>query len=165
MRILFLCTHNSARSILAEAIASTHPSHAWEGFSAGAHPSGRVHPKALELALSMGYPLSKIRSKSWDEFESPDAPFMDVVITVCDQAAGEICPIWPGAPVVGHWGLEDPSRVKGTDQEIHAAFVETVLQLRTRLELLSALPMEERAPLRLKHHLQQIAQKTQKIDR
>ena len=115
--ILFLCTHNSSRSVLGEALASTHPSGLLVGFSAGSTPGTSVNPIAAELAQELGYDPSKLRSKSWDEYALPDAPKMDFIITVCDQAAGEVCPYWPGQPVSAHWGFPDPSQVHGTQQE------------------------------------------------
>ena len=114
--ILFLCTHNSARSVLGEALASTHHSGRFVGYSAGSTPGGKVNPFAAELALKMGYPADKLRSKSWDEFAAPGAPVMDFIITVCDNAAGEVCPIWPGHPATAHWGFPDPSQVTGDDE-------------------------------------------------
>ena len=113
--ILFLCTHNSARSVLGEAIASTHPSHRFVGYSAGSTPGTSINPIARELALAMGYDEGKLRSKSWDEYGLPDAPKMDFIITVCDNAAGEACPYWPGQPVTAHWGFPDRRHLSGEE--------------------------------------------------
>jgi protein-tyrosine-phosphatase len=140
--VLFLCTHNSARSILGEALASTDPSGKFIGFSAGSTPGGKVNPFAAELALEMNYPADKLRSKSWDEFAGPDAPAMDFIITVCDNAAGEVCPVWPGKPVTAHWGFPDPSQVPGDDNAKRRAFREVMVGLKRRIELLAALPLD-----------------------
>lgn len=156
--ILFICTHNSARSILAEALASTHGNGKLIGYSAGSTPTGVVHPQAIALALDMGYPLEKIRSKSWDEFAKPDAQSMDFVITVCDDAAGEVCPVWLGHPVTGHWGVADPSRVAGSEHDIHTAFMDTLMILRKRIQLLCDLPLDRLDDLSLHHHLREIGE-------
>ena len=115
--ILFLCTHNSARSVIGEALASTHISQKFVGYSAGSSPGTSVNPIARELVIEMGYDESKLRSKSWDEYGLPDAPKMDFIVTVCDDAAGEQCPYWPGNPTTAHWGFPDPSQVQGTQEE------------------------------------------------
>jgi arsenate reductase len=141
--ILFLCTHNSARSVLGEAIASTHPSGKFVGYSAGSTPGTSVNPFARELALEMGYDESKLRSKSWDEYGLPGAPQMDFIITVCDNAAGEVCPYWPGKPATAHWGFPDPSQVVGTDDDKRQAFKEVMIGLRKRMDLLANLPEEQ----------------------
>jgi len=120
--VLFLCTGNSARSILAESILRKDGAGRFRSFSAGSTPKGTVHPMALRVLESFGYPIDGIRSKSWLEFAKPDAPAMDFVFTVCDNAAGEACPIWPGQPMTAHWGIEDPAGVEGTDLEKQAAF-------------------------------------------
>lgn len=145
--ILFLCTHNSARSILAEAVASTQTGGRLIGFSAGSTPqtvSGRpVHPIARDLAIELGYPAEKLRSKSWDEFALPDAPQMDVIITVCDNAAGEVCPVWIGKPVTAHWGFPDPSHVSGSDTDKIKAFRDVMHGMKARIQTLASLPLEE----------------------
>lgn len=141
--IIFLCTHNSARSVLGEAIASTHPSGKFMGYSAGSTPGTSVNAFARELALEMGYDESKLRSKSWDEYGLPGAPQMDFIITVCDNAAGEVCPYWPGKPATAHWGFPDPSQVVGTDDEKRQAFKEVMIGLRKRMDLLASLPEEQ----------------------
>ncbi|MEO0318358.1 MAG: hypothetical protein RL404_2035 [Pseudomonadota bacterium] len=140
--ILFLCTHNSARSILGEALASMHASGRFVGYSAGSTPGGKVNPFAAELALGLGYPQAKLRSKSWDEFALPDAPQMDFIITVCDNAAGEACPVWPGHPATAHWGFPDPSQVTGSDDARRKAFVDVASGLHKRIDLLAALPLD-----------------------
>ena len=141
--ILFLCTHNSARSVLGEALASTHPSGKFVGYSAGSTPSTSINPIARELALEMGYEECKLRSKSWDEYGLPDATKMDFIITVCDNAAGEQCPFWPGKPSTAHWGFPDPSQVKGTDLEQKAAFTHVMNGLKKRIDLLASMPLEK----------------------
>jgi protein-tyrosine-phosphatase len=141
--ILFLCTHNSARSVLGEAIASTHPSGKFVGYSAGSTPGTTVNPYARELALQMGYVESKLRSKSWDEYGLPDAPKMDFIITVCDNAAGEVCPYWPGKQATAHWGFPDPSQVQGSDEDKRQAFKEVMTGLKKRIDLLAELSLDQ----------------------
>ena len=148
--ILFLCTHNSARSVLGEALASTHPSGKFVGYSAGSTPGTSVNPFARELALEMGYDESKLRSKSWDEYGLSDAPQMDFIITVCDNAAGEQCPFWPGKPSTAHWGFPDPSQVQGTDVEKKAAFVNVMKGLKRRIDLLASMPLDKLDSISLK---------------
>jgi len=141
--ILFLCTHNSARSIIGEALASTHQSGKFIGFSAGSTPGTSVNPIAADLAEELGMVRSLLKSKSWDVYGQPDAPKMDFIITVCDNAAGEICPFWPGQPVTAHWGFPDPSQVQGTELEKRKAFNEVKNGLKKRLDILAALPLEK----------------------
>lgn len=131
--VLFLCTGNSARSIMAEALVTTMGQGRFRGFSAGSQPGGTVHPFAIEQLAGAGYPLAALRSKSWDEFGGADAPSMDFVITVCDNAAGETCPFWPGQPVTAHWGFEDPAAVRGTEAEKRAAFRAVFQQIEARI--------------------------------
>jgi len=152
--ILFLCTHNSARSVLGEAIASTHLSGKFVGYSAGSTPGTSVNPFARELALQMGYDESKLRSKSWDEYGLPDAPQMDFIITVCDNAAGEVCPFWPGRPATAHWGFPDPSQVAGSDDDNRRAFKEVMIGLKKRIDLLADMPLDRLNSLSLQdiHH-------------
>ncbi len=139
--VLFLCTGNSARSIMAEALVSTMGKGRFRGFSAGSHPGGTVNPFAIELVAGTGYPVDNLRSKSWDEFSVPDAPQMDFVITVCDNAAGEICPYWPGQPMSAHWGFEDPAAAVGTDEEKRAVFQKIFRQIMARMNLFVSLPL------------------------
>ena len=140
--ILVLCTGNSARSILAEALFNTLGAGRCKAYSAGSHPSGRVNPYAIKLVQALGYPVDQLRSKSWDEFALPDSPQMDFVVTVCDNAAGEVCPLWPGQPVTAHWGFADPAAVEGSDAEKRAAFAQTLRQIRTRVQQFLSLPLE-----------------------
>lgn len=141
--ILFLCTHNSARSILGEAIASTHSSGKFIGYSAGSTPGDSINPFARELALKMGYDESKLRSKSWDEYGLPEAPKMDFIITVCDNAAGEVCPFWPGMPATAHWGFPDPSLIVGSDDDKRRAFKEVMIGLKKRIDLMADMPLDQ----------------------
>jgi len=154
--ILFLCTHNSARSILGEALASTHPSGVFVGYSAGSTPGTSVNPFARELALEIGYDQSKLRSKSWDEYGLPEAPKMDIIITVCDNAAGEICPYWPGKPATAHWGFPDPSQVQGCDEEKRKAFREVMMGLKKRIDKLADMRLEKLDSSTLKEMLTKI---------
>jgi len=137
--VLFLCTGNSARSILAEAILNKIGDGRFHAYSAGSHPRGEVNPHALDLLKRLGYDTSVFRSKPWDEFAAPDAPKLDFVMTVCDSAAGEICPIWPGQPMTAHWGMPDPAATEGTPAEIALAFAETYKMLDRRLSLFANL--------------------------
>ena len=148
--ILFLCTHNSARSVLGEALASTHPSGKFVGYSAGSTPGTSINPIARELALEMGYEESKLRSKSWDEYGLPEAPQMDFIVTVCDNAAGEVCPYWPGKPATAHWGFPDPSQVKGNDLEKKSAFISVMNGLKKRIDLLASMPLDTLDSMSLK---------------
>jgi arsenate reductase len=143
--VLFLCTGNSARSIIAEALTNNIAvaQGRFRGFSAGSHPKGAVNPFALEILRKNHISTDNLRSKPWDEFAVPGAPAMDFVITVCDQAAGEQCPFWPGQPMTAHWGMPDPAAVEGTDDEIRKAFVDTTLALQRRIELLASLPLDK----------------------
>jgi arsenate reductase len=139
--ILVLCTGNSARSIMAEALFNTMGAGRFKAYSAGSHPTGKVNPYAIEQVQQLGYPVENLRSKSWDEFAAPGAPEMDFVITVCDNAAGEVCPFWPGQPVTAHWGFPDPAAVVGSDEVKRAFFVKTMHQIRNRVQLLLSLPL------------------------
>jgi protein-tyrosine-phosphatase len=139
--VLFLCTGNSARSILAEAILNRIGAPRFHAYSAGSHPRGEVNPNALDLLRRLDHDVSQLRSKPWDEFAVPGAPKLDFVITVCDSAAGEVCPIWPGQPVTAHWGMPDPAATEGTPSEIALAFAETYRMLDNRLSLFANLKM------------------------
>ncbi len=138
--VLFLCTGNSARSIMAEALLNHWGAPKLRGYSAGSHPKGEVHPQTIRLLQSLGLPTAELHSKGWDRFAEPGAPVMDFVFTVCDQAAGEVCPVWPGQPVTAHWGLPDPAAVAGPPQAQERAFRETLLALDNRIKLFVALP-------------------------
>ena len=140
--VLFLCTGNSARSILAESILNREGQGRFRAFSAGSHPRGQVHPAALDLLGRLDYPVEGLRSKSWDEFAQPGAPRFDFVFTVCDSAAGEVCPYWPDAPITAHWGIEDPSDVEGTLEEMNKAFSKALRYLKNRIALLVSLPLD-----------------------
>lgn len=140
--ILFLCTGNSARSILAEAIANRLGAGRAKAWSAGSKPTGRVNPAGLALLEGLGYDTGGFRSKCWDEFALPDAPLFDLVVTVCDNAAGETCPIWPGKPMRAHWGIADPAAISGPPAAVAAAFAEAYRLLHERIELLLGLPLE-----------------------
>ena len=158
--VLFLCTGNSARSLMAEALLGVLGKDRFGAFSAGSHPAGMVQPLAAELATRLGYPAQKLRSKSWDEYAVADAPRMDFIITVCDNAAGEFCPIWPGQPIAAHWGVADPAAVEGSDDERRAAYRAAFVSLRRRVELLVALPEEKLDGLAAKTALREIAEAT-----
>lgn len=156
--VLFLCTGNSARSIMAEAILNTLGPDRFRAFSAGSHPSGQVQPMAIELAQAMGYPIESMRSKSWDEFAGANAPEMDMVITVCDNAVGESCPVWLGHPALAHWGVPDPVAVNSSEDTRKRAFVSAFATLRRRIELLLALPLDKLDRLAAQAKLQAIGQ-------
>lgn len=157
--VLVLCTGNSARSIMAEALFNTMTHGMFKAYSAGSNPTGKVHPLALEEIKATGYSLDELRSKSWDEFSSSDAPQMDFVITVCDNASREICPSWQGSPVTAHWGFEDPAAVAGTLQEQRAAFKKVFLQIRNRIDLFMQLPVAHLDAMSLKRELDNIGKK------
>jgi protein-tyrosine-phosphatase len=154
--VLFLCTGNSARSILAEAILNREGKGRFRAFSAGSHPKPEPHPMALTILRNLGFDTSFARSKSWDEFAAPDAPEMDFVITVCDSAAGEVCPVWPGQPVTAHWGMPDPAAVEGSEAERHLAFAEAFRQLDRRIGIFAALPMASLDRLALTRRVREI---------
>ena len=155
--ILFLCTGNSARSILAEAIASRVGAGRLRAHSAGSSPKGTPHPAAIEILSERGYGTGFARSKSWDVFSGPDAPMLDMIITVCDQAAGESCPIWPGHPATAHWGMPDPAAVDGPGPEQRAVFAQTFDALHARISALAELPLCELGPDELREHLNALA--------
>jgi arsenate reductase len=156
--VLFLCTGNSARSIMAEAILNNLAigQGRFKAYSAGSHPAGQVNPLALETMAAHHLSSDGARSKNWEEFSRPGAPRMEFVFTVCDQAAAEICPIWPGQPMTAHWGVEDPAAVRGSDEERRRAFRSAFVQLRRRIELFANLPFEKLSPLALRERLEQI---------
>lgn len=156
--VLFLCTGNSARSILAEAILNKVGEGRFRAWSAGSFPKGEVHPGALRLLEARGYPTEGLRSKSWDEFARPGAPEFDLIITVCDNAAGEVCPVWPGHPATAHWGLPDPAAVEGDEAAVDRAFADVHRQLYARLTLLAALNVEALDRLALKTRAGEIHQ-------
>ena len=154
--VLFLCTGNSARSILAESLLNYHGRGRFRSFSAGSFPQGEVNPFAVQLLKRMNLPTQHLRSKSWDEFAAPAAPQIDFVFTVCDNAAGEVCPIWPGKPITAHWGVADPATVKGTDAEKADAFRSTFQELETRIKLFTRLPIDSLDRKTLKAKLREI---------
>ncbi len=154
--VLFICTGNSARSILAEGLLNEMGGGRFRAYSAGSDPKGQVNPFAIEELQSMHIPVEGLRSKNWEEFAQPDAPQMDFVFTVCDDAAGEVCPVWPGQPVSAHWGVPDPAAVEGSDEDKRRAFRETAVTIRRRLELMLALPLDRLENLAVHREVQQI---------
>ncbi len=155
---LFLCTGNSARSIMAESILRKDGAGRFNVFSAGSQPKGAVNPYAIKTLEAYGYPTDGFRSKNWEEFATPDAPTLDFVFTVCDNAAGEVCPVWPGQPMTGHWGIEDPAAVEGSDVEKRRAFNLAFRYLKTRISLLLATPIARLDKMALKNRLREIGQ-------
>ena len=158
--VLFLCTGNSARSILGEVIASNAAKGRLVGYSAGSHPKGEIHPLALDLLRQMNLPTEGLRSKAWEEFALPSAPQMDFIFTVCDSAAGEACPVWPGHPMTAHWGLPDPAAVEGPEVERRRAFRQTFAALENRIKLFASLPFESLDRLSLQHRLDAIGKRS-----
>jgi arsenate reductase (thioredoxin) len=154
--VLFLCTGNSARSIMAESILRKDWPERFRAFSAGSHPKGEVHPLALKVIEGFGYPTEGLRSKSWDEFDVADAPKMDFVFTVCDNAAGEVCPLWPGQPITAHWGIEDPGAAEGTQLERERAFVTAFGYLKNRVTAFASLPIAKLDKLSLTREVEKI---------
>lgn len=154
--VLFLCTGNSARSILAESLLNQLGQGRFRAFSAGSHPGGRVNPFALELLEKNHFPTGNLRSKSWGEFAQPDAPQLDFVITVCDNAAGEVCPVWPGQPMTAHWGIPDPAAVEGSDDAKRRAFVDAMNQLQRRISTFVSLPFHTLDGLKLQQAVREI---------
>ncbi len=154
--VLFLCTGNSARSILAESLLNSWGRGHFIAYSAGSHPKGTVHPIALQLLEHMKLPTRGLRSKSWDEFARPGAPKLDFVFTVCDNAAGELCPVWPGQPVTAHWGIEDPAAVQGSEPDRWLAFRTAFRELESRIKIFTSLPLRSLDPIKLKERLSAI---------
>jgi arsenate reductase (thioredoxin) len=154
--VLFLCTGNSARSILAESMLNSLGGGKFRAYSAGSFPKGQVHPMAADLLKRMNLPTEKLRSKSWDEFAAPEAPPLDFIFTVCDNAAGEVCPVWPGKPMTAHWGIADPAAVEGTHVEKASAFRKAFKELETRIKLLSCLPIGALDGMTLQARLREI---------
>jgi len=154
--VLVLCTGNSARSIMAEALINAMGNGRFRAYSAGSHPTGVVNPFAVEQVAALGYPLHTLRSKSWDEFARPGAPQMDFVITVCDKAAGEVCPVWPGQPISAHWGFEDPAAVEGGDEVKRRAFDRIFRQITNRVRIFMSLPLEKLDKLAIKREMDNI---------
>ena len=162
--VLFLCTGNSARSILAESLINHWGKGKFRGFSAGSFPKGQVHPLALDLLARMGLPAEGFRSKSWDEFAAPGAPPLDFIFTVCDNAAGEVCPVWPGKPMTAHWGIADPAAAEGTESDKAFAFRKALKELETRIKLFTALPIASLDRLKLREALRAIGRPTSATD-
>jgi len=154
--VLFICTGNSARSILAEALMNHHGRGEFIGHSAGSHPTGTVNPLALAQLRSLRLPTDGFRSKSWEEFAGPDGPPLDFVFTVCDKAAGEVCPAWPGQPMTAHWGIPDPAAVQGTDEQKQLAFKDAAVMLTRRIQLMLSLPLDKLDAMSLQHELREI---------
>jgi len=157
--VLFVCTGNSARSILAEGIMNDAARGRFNAYSAGSHPTGRVNPLALEALRELRIPTDGYRSKSWDEFGRPDSPQLDFVFTVCDQAAGEQCPYWPGQPMTAHWGLPDPAGFVGSDEEKRNRFRDAAVTLKRRIDLMLSLPIQTLDSMSLKHEIEDIGKR------
>ena len=155
-RVLFLCTGNSARSVMAEILLNHWGKGLLRAQSAGSHPTGRIHPFTIDLLQQLKLPTAGLRSKSWDEFAGAGAPVMDFVFTVCDQAAGEVCPVWPGNPVTANWGVPDPAAVAGTEARRQQAFLEALRALEARIKLFVSLPVDKLDRLALKREVDQI---------
>lgn len=162
LNVLFLCTGNSARSILAEAILNRLGAGKFRAYSAGSHPTGRVNPLALNLLRKTNYDVANLRSKSWEEFAAPSAPKLDFVFTVCDDAANEACPIWPGQPMSAHWGLPDPAKAEGTEAERNLAFADTMRMLTQRIGIFVNLPLDKLSKLSLQAELDTIGRMSRK---
>lgn len=159
-KVLFICTGNSARSVIAEGLLNAIGQERFIAYSAGSHPKGAVHPFALRELRQLGIPTDGFRSKGWEEFAQPGAPVMDFVFTVCDQAAGEVCPVWPGQPMTAHWGMPDPAAVQGTDAAKAQAFHDTTVTMKRRLELMMALPLSTLDRLAIQRQVQEIGKTT-----
>jgi arsenate reductase len=159
LNVLFLCTGNSARSIMAEVMMNTMGAPRFKAYSAGSHPGGKVNPFAIELLQKNRMPIEGLRSKSWDEFAAPNGPELDFVFTVCDNAAGEVCPMWPGQPISAHWGVEDPAAVVGSDDEKRRAFFNAYNRLQNRIQLFLNLPLIKLDRVALTQRLKEIGRK------
>jgi protein-tyrosine-phosphatase len=157
--VLFLCTGNSARSIMAECLLNQWGKGRYRAFSAGSHPKGRVHPFTLELLQRLKLPTGDLRSKDWEEFARPGAPELDFVFTVCDQAAGEVCPVWPGQPITAHWGFPDPAAFVGSEAEQRVFFGDVFRQIENRIKIFCALPIERLTRLAIQHEVRQMGTK------
>lgn len=157
--VLFICTGNSARSIMAEALMNHVGRGRFKACSAGSHPTGKVNPLALETLAAVQLPIEGYRSKNWDEFSGPDAVAMDFVITVCDNAAGEVCPMWPGQPMTAHWGVPDPAAYEGPDESKAKEFMKAALMLRRRIELMVALPLDDLSKMAIEREMRGIGQR------
>ncbi len=158
--VLFLCTGNSARSILAEAIINREGMGKFKGFSAGSDPKGEIHPYTIELLKTLNYDVSALRSKSWDEFARPGAPELNFVLTVCDHAANEMCPLWPGQPITAHWGVPDPAAMEGTEAERRVAFADAYRMLSQRISIFANLPLGSLNRLALQRRLDDIGRRS-----
>jgi protein-tyrosine-phosphatase len=159
LNVLFLCTGNSARSIIAEAIMNREARGRFQAFSAGSHPKGEVNPNTIRLLESLNYKTNGLRSKSWDEFVGPDAPKLDFVFTVCDDAAAEVCPIWPGQPMTSHWGMPDPAAATGSAAEVALAFADAYRMMNNRIALFMNLPLASLDRLSLQRRLSEIGER------
>ena len=162
MNVLFLCTGNSARSILAESILNQMGKGRFQAFSAGSHPAGQVNAHTIELLQEQKMPVDGLRSKNWDEFAQPDSPQLDFVITVCDKAAGEVCPVWPGQPMSAHWGIEDPAAVQGDEETVMRAFKKAYREMYTRISLFTSLPLHKLDRMALQRKLDDIGKLREK---
>lgn len=162
--VLFLCTGNSSRSIIAEALLNGLTEHRFRAYSAGSHPTGSVHPLAIEQIRRLGFSTDSLRSKSWNEFAIADAPHMDFVITVCDKASGEVCPRWPAHPISAHWSFEDPATVQGDEQAQRQLFTRVCREIKNRLDMFSMLPLEKLSRLAIQKELSTIGQSPKASD-
>lgn len=156
--VLFICTGNSARSIIAEAVMNQLGQGKFRAYSAGSHPRGEIHPLTLELLTKHRYDVAGMRSKSWDEFAGPEAPAMDFIFTVCDKAAGEMCPAWPGQPITAHWGFTDPAAVEGDEDHKRQAFNRALMEISNRLRIFLSLPLEKIDRMSLQHELRKLGE-------
>lgn len=157
--VLFICTGNSARSILAEGLLNELGKGRFKAFSAGSHPKGAVHPLALKTLADQRIPVDGFRSKSWDEFATPGAPQMDFVFTVCDQAAGELCPVWPGQPMTAHWGMPDPAAIEGSEAARARAFRDAAVTMKRRIELMLSLPLDRLDAMAIQKEIREIGER------